>query len=1049
MADGGATAGAGRSARMADFIVRWRWVWIGLAIVLAALSVARLDRIVPIDPDSRIFFAPENPDRQRLDAFESMFSKDDNLVFVIEPKDGRVFTPETLAAIGRMTEEAWRLPYVRRVNSITNFQHTFAEGDEMIVRDLVVDPAAATPEEAEAAKEIALSRIELRNSMVDPEASITQLQVLFTLPGIDPETEGPTIYKEARAFIERHEAANPGIDLRLTGSIALNEQFAVSGQADASTLTPIMFAAILLVVGLALRSVLAVGVTLLIILLSALAGLGFLGWTGTQLNSVTVLAPLYVMTLAVASTVHILIAMRQHMADTPDRTEWAKRALAEHLWPVTIACVTTAIGFFSLNTSISPPFRQLGNVVGVGVLATWIYTLFLVPALIAILPFRRQPGRPMAEGALSRLGEFTIARRRPILLGSAVVIVASGYGITQLKLEDDFVRYFDESYEFRRDTDYAEARLAGLYQLEFKMDSGEEQGINDPAFLKTVDEFSAWLRAQPEVVNVRALTDTVKRLNMNMHSDDPGYMRIPDDATEAAQYLFLYELSLGYGMDLTDQIDVGRRFMRVTFSMRGVTTADMRDLTIRAEDWLKANGGAAASGAPTGVVHVFNLISYRDTRAMLTGTAVALVLISGLMILALRDLRIGFISLIPNIIPAAIAFGLWGYGVGAVTLAIAVVLAATLGIVVDDTIHFLSKYAKARRDGLSPEDSVRYAFTKVGLALVVTSVGLVAGFFVLAQSGFAVNGDLAKLTAMTIAIALVADLLLLPALLLQLDRRSTSMRIPAPAPAVVAALIVGLGLVAFASDIRAETPEEKGLAIALEAERRDAGFGDFTVEGRMVLSDKQGQSSVRAFRNMVKERNGGGLGDYGVIVFDEPRDVRGVGLLTHAKVEPADDDQWLYLPSVKRVKRISSSNRTGKFVSSEFSYEDLGGQEVDDYDYKWLRDEPCPNIGGTCFVSERTPKNAKSGYSKTVVWIDQSEYRLDRIEFYNRRGEFEKVMTFGGYQQYLGQYWRPDTIRMENQQTGKSTELAWSDYAFRVGLEERDFDAQRLDQMAR
>ncbi|MFN3262331.1 MAG: outer membrane lipoprotein-sorting protein [Pikeienuella sp.] len=1049
MARDGVEQQGGVTARIATFIVRWRWAWLALTVILAAVSVARLDRIVPIDPDARIFFAPENPDRQRLDAFEAMFSKDDNLVFLVEPLDGKVFTPKTLALIGEMTEEMWRLPFVRRVNSITNFQHTYAEGDEMIVRDLVEDPANVTPEEAAEAQEIALSRIELRNSMIDPAASITQVQVLFTLPGVNPEVEGPKIYNEAQALIQRVEAANPGVDLRLTGSVALNQQFADSGQNDASSLTPLMFAAILLIVGLALRSFFGVASVLLIIILSALGGLGALGWMGVQLNSVTVLAPLYVMTLAVASAVHILVSVRQHMVDTDDRQEWARRALTEHMGPIVVACVTTAIGFFSLNFSISPPFRQLGNITGFGVLAAMIYTLTLLPALVAILPFRRQTTRPAAGLAMDRLAEFVIARRRPILLGGFAVVAAAAAGVSQLKLEDNFVEYFDESYEFRRDTDYAEERLAGLYQLEFKVDSGREQGINDPAFLKTVDSFAEWLRAQPEVVNVRTLTDTVKRLNMNMHADDPSYMRIPDDANEAAQYLFLYELSIGYGMDLTDQIDVSRQFMRVTFNMRDVTTSDMRDLTGRAEAWLAENGDQSLTAAPTGIVHVFNLISYRDTRAMLTGTAIALVLISAIIMLALRDIRIGLISLIPNVLPAVVGFGLWGYGVGAVTLAIAVVLAATLGIVVDDTVHFLSKYAKARREGKTAEDSVRYAFSKVGMALLVTTVGLVAGFGVLAQSGFAVNGDLAKLTAITITIALVADFLLLPALLIQLDQRRTPMRIPAPAPALVAAGLIGLGLVAFAKDVMAETPEEKGLAIAMEADRRDLGFGDYTVQGQMILRDSQGQSSTRVFRNMIKERPQGGVGDLAVIVFDEPRDVKGTGLLTHANIEPADDDQWLYLPAVKRVKRISSSNRTGKFVSSEFSYEDLGGQEVDDFTYKWLRDEPCPNLDGTCYVSERTPKNSKSGYSKTIVWIDQAEYRLDQVEFYNRRGEFEKVMTFGGYQQYLGKFWRPDTINMQNRQTGKSTELVWSDYVFNAGLEEGDFDAQRLDRMAR
>ncbi len=1042
--------GNGLSARIADFIVSTRWFWVVAALAMVAVSAAKLDQVVPIDPDARIFFAPENPDRQRLDQFEEMFSKDDNLMILVEPAGGEVFTPETLKYIGEFTEEAWLLPFVRRVNSLTNFQHTYAEGDEMIVRDLVADPSVISQEEADAVKAIALDRIELLNSMIDPGSTITQVQVLFTLPGKNPEVEAPLIYEEARALMAKYEEAHPEIDLRISGSVAMNNQFAASGQGDATTLTPAMFVVILLVVGLALMSFFGVLSVLIIIIFSAVAGVGSLGWMGIQLNSVTVLGPLYVMTLAVASAVHILVSTRQVMVVSDDRKEWARRALTEHMGAIVVACVTTAVGFFSLNFSISPPFRELGNMTGVGVLAAMVYTLTLLPALIVILPFRRQPQTARTSALMGRLAEFVIARRRALLMGGTAVMVLCIAGISQLKLEDNFVEYFDESYEFRRDTDFAEERLTGMYLLEFPIDSGQEQGINDPKYLQTVSNFTDWLRDQPEVVNVRSLTDTVKRLNMNMHGDDPSYLRIPENSDEASQYLFLYELSIGYGMDLTDQIDVGRQVMRISFNMRDVTTADMRVITERAKGWLTENA-PAYSAAPTGIVHVFNLISYRDTRAMLTGTLIALVLISAIIMLALRDVRIGLISLIPNILPAAMGFGLWGYLVGNVTLAIAVVLAATLGIVVDDTVHFLSKYAKARREGKSAEDGVRYAFKTVGMALTVTTIGLVAGFAVLAQSGFAVNGDLAKLTALTITIALVADFLLLPALLIALDKRKDVMPLSSPAPAVVAAgMIVAGGILFAAFSASAETPAEKGLAISVEADKRDLGYGDFEVEGRMVLRNKQGQESGREFRSMTLERPQADVGDMSILVFEKPRDVRGTALLTHSNVEPADDDQWLYLPAVKRVKRISSSNRTGKFVSSEFSFEDLGSQEVDDYTYEWLRDEDCPTMQGTqCYVVNRVPRNAKSGYSKTISWIDHDEYRLVQAEFYNRRGDLEKILKLTDFQQYLGQYWRPGMMRMENQQTGKSTDLIWSNYRFKTGLTDGDFDSQRLSKASR
>ena len=264
---------------------------------------------------------------------------------------------------------------------------------------------------------------------------------------------------------------------------------------------------------------------------------------------------------------------------------------------------------------------------------------------------------------------------------------------------------------------------------------------------------------------------------------------------------------------------------------------------------------------------------------------------------------------------------------------------------------------------------------------------------------------------------------------------------------VLAFSVVGKLLFAPAA---AETPEERGLAISLAVDERGQGFGDLAVDGEMILRDSAGRESRRVFRQMILEQPGSDVGDLSVIVFERPRDIRGVGLLTHAKIEPEDDDQWLYLPALRRVKRISSSNRTGKFVASEFSYEDLGSQEVNDYDHKWLRDESCPGDSDlVCHVVENYPKSRKSGYSKRILWIDQSELRIQRIEFYNRRGELEKDLTFSDYRQYLGRYWRASLLSMVNRQTGKSTDMLWSEYKFGTGLSESLFSPRRLQTLTR
>jgi outer membrane lipoprotein-sorting protein len=250
----------------------------------------------------------------------------------------------------------------------------------------------------------------------------------------------------------------------------------------------------------------------------------------------------------------------------------------------------------------------------------------------------------------------------------------------------------------------------------------------------------------------------------------------------------------------------------------------------------------------------------------------------------------------------------------------------------------------------------------------------------------------------------------------------------------LALLVAALGVPALA-----QTPEEKGLAIAQEADRRGDGFGDTSVTLEMILRNRQGQESRRDIRSRTLEVKGDG--DKTLIIFDQPRDVAGTALLTYTHKQ-GDDDRWLYLPALKRVKRIASSNQSGPFMGSEFAYEDLGSQEVEKYTYKWIRDEAYD--GMDCFVIERYPVDKNSGYTRQVVWMDKAEYRPLKIEFYDRKQSLLKTLTLKEYQQFLDKYWRPHRLDMVNHQTGKSTTLTFRDYKFRNGFTDRDFDQNAL-----
>ncbi|MEQ8234739.1 MAG: outer membrane lipoprotein-sorting protein [Gammaproteobacteria bacterium] len=237
----------------------------------------------------------------------------------------------------------------------------------------------------------------------------------------------------------------------------------------------------------------------------------------------------------------------------------------------------------------------------------------------------------------------------------------------------------------------------------------------------------------------------------------------------------------------------------------------------------------------------------------------------------------------------------------------------------------------------------------------------------------------------------------------------------------------------------AETAEEKGLAIIQEADRRDTGWVDATADMQMILRNKQGEASERELRISNLEVDGDG--DKSLSVFDSPKDIKGTALLsyTHA-LEP--DDQWLYLPALKRVKRIASANKSGPFVGSEFAYEDLTSQEVEKYSYKWLRDETLD--GREAFVIEAYPAYENSGYTRQVVWLDKEMYRPIRIDYYDRKDALLKTLEAGDWNRYLDRYWRPGRMNMVNHQTGKSTELLWDNYQFKTGLSDRDFDQATL-----
>ena len=755
--------------RLGNFVTAhpW-WTLILTLVVISGLSLGVRD--LGFKNDYRIYFSKENPQLQAFEAIQDTYSKSDNVMFVVEPEEGDVFNAFTLQAIHQLTEELWQLPYSSRVDSITNFQHTVAVGDDLTVADLVTDPFSLTEKDLENIKQVALNEPLLVHRLISSTGHVTGVNVIVQLPGKNAR-EATYVAAEARKMAAEIEAQYPGIKLHLTGMVMMNNAFSESSENDLKTLVPLMYGIVILALLLSLRSLSATFSVIFLIVLSISSALGITGWLGWYLTPTSAIAPTIILTMAVADCVHVLVTMLHNMRIGHEKKQAIRESLRINLQPIFLTSITTAIGFLSMNFSDAPPFRDLGNIVAMGVTMAFILSITFLPAVMTILPVRVRLRDDLDNTVMNHLAGFVVRHRKSLLVSNGLLAVILISFVPLNEMNDEFVKHFDHTIEFRRSTDFLNENMGGIYNIEFSINAKGEGAINEPEYLQKVEEFAKWLELQPEVVHVNTVTDTFNRLNKNMHGDDPAWYKLPELRDLAAQYLLLYEMSLPYGLDLNDQINIDKSSVRLIASMESISSNQMLDAEQRMKDWLQDNMKFAGTEAASPVL-MFSHIGKRNIIRMIAGTLLALVLISFILIAAFRSVKLGLISLIPNLLPAGIAFGIWALVDGSIGLGLSVVTGMTLGIVVDDTVHFISKYRRARIEkGMDSQESVRYAFATVGVALWITSAVLFCGFIVLSFSHFTMNSGMGLMTAITIAVALFMDLLFLPPILMTLDKK--------------------------------------------------------------------------------------------------------------------------------------------------------------------------------------------------------------------------------------------------------------------------------------
>ncbi len=755
---------------LAKSIVKYRWL-IVLATIVMFLGLASGAKNLIVSTSYDVFFGADNPELIAYKDIKDNYTNTDNLVYVVVPKNGNtIYSKEVMSAIYDLTEASWSLPYSNRVDSITNYQYTYVKNDDLLVEYLLEDKALITPKKLLDIEKIVINEPSLLHSIVPDDGNSTAVYVTFNLPNETPK-EIEELIGESDKLLANILEKHPNVEIKPIGLTMLSYTFGKAAKADIKTLTPLMFLIILVVLILFFRSVNMVFSTVVVIMFTMLASLGVIGLLGFKITTVTAVGPTIIMALVVAQCVHILVGIRHGYKKGIEKKEAVIESLTTNIKPVFVTSITTIIGFLVMNFNDVPPYRDLGNFMAIAVSISFILSVFFLPALISILPMfkvRKIVESTRTSKLLIQFSEFIIKNPKKIVVSVLAVNIIAMCLIPHNVLNEKFIEQFDESFQYRKDNNFYTENLSGIYSIEYsiKRNSSVENDIFDPKYMTQLETFTDWLRSLEEVRHVSSFTDTLKRINQNMHEDLVSEYKIPETSEEIAQFILLYELSLPLGLDLNNQITLNKDASRVVVRFDDMSSTEIINFQDKIRSWWSAYSGEySITDASTTLM--FTHITKRAIESMAWGTVLAFILIALILAFTLKSLKLGMISIIPNIIPIILGLGCWALLNGEVGMSFAIVVALTLGIVVDDTVHFLSKFQYATdKLNYSVPDAIRYTFGTVGVALWITSIALISGFMVLSLSGFARNSDMGLLSSLTIALALIVDLMLLPALLL-------------------------------------------------------------------------------------------------------------------------------------------------------------------------------------------------------------------------------------------------------------------------------------------
>ena len=751
----------------AEKIIQYRYLSILFCLVLLIASFRGVGGIA-FSPDMEQFFPEDYPISENHAHIEDTFYSSDSVIIAIGVDEGTVFNPRILNLIEEITDKAWSTPHSIRVDSLSNFSFVRAEIDDLVVEPFIEESLEWDQKKINERSTLIEKEEQAYGTILSKDKKTTFINISIDAPRDDVEKEYAESMEHIFAFMDPLKKEYPEADMRYAGIVYIEYLSPLIVKAEMPVLIPTLLFVILLSLFILLRNVVAVIGSLVVIIFSVITAVGILGHFNTTVSQPFIMVVIVVATLAVAGCVHLFNVYFQNKLEKNAKDSIIK-SLRLNLEPLLLTSLTTSIGFLCLNLAPIPALRVVANGIVIGVIAAFVFSIFFLAPLMSFFNVKASSQIENQTKLSKRVGQFSLKNRKKIIW---IVPLFSAFLMSFIPLnetKDNPMEFYSERFtSVAEDTKWLAKRLGGTFLVTYEYVS--EDLVSDPEYLRQLDEFTTWLENQDEVLSVNSLSKIVKNLNRTLNGNDQSWYVIPEDSELIAQYLFFYEMSLPFGLDLTSTINQERTSTKVTVSLKEIDSKAFIEFYDRVDDYasLSIVSGNLSGGGGTRSVMAFMgmLLAEQLMYALIIGFIVITLAIA----LFYKSLSAGLITAIPNILPIGVAFGIWGIFSSNVSMLVSLGIGCTLGIVVDFSVHFLSKYLYARRSlSLSAEESVLYAFETVGFPLTIMTVSLCMGFAVLFLASFMPLRGFAGITMISFVAALIIDLLLFPAVLIAWD----------------------------------------------------------------------------------------------------------------------------------------------------------------------------------------------------------------------------------------------------------------------------------------